>query len=104
MLRYLARAVKSPLNYHSESDCIDIDSLLDICYLLVRAKTKTERTALLQAINKSLGKAQWLVGRSQASVADVAAYSAIRQATSSNEISANLSKWFQRCESVLLGY
>ncbi|XP_018571406.1 probable aminoacyl tRNA synthase complex-interacting multifunctional protein 2 isoform X1 [Anoplophora glabripennis] len=103
MLRYLSRAVKSSLNYDSESDCIEIDSLLDICYLLVRARTKTERAGLLQTINKSLGKAQWLVGRSQASIADVAAYSAIRQATSNNEISANLGKWFQRCETVLLG-
>lgn len=73
MLRYLARAIKSPLNYDSESDCIEIDSLLDICYLLVRARTKTERSVLLQTINRSLGKAQWLVGRTQASVADIAA-------------------------------
>lgn len=102
MLRYLARAIKSSLNYDSESDCIEIDSLLDICYLLVRTKTKSERTALLQTINKSLGKAQWLVGRGQASIADIATYSAIRQTNTSSEISANLGKWFQRCETVLL--
>ncbi|KAJ8928262.1 hypothetical protein NQ314_019213 [Rhamnusium bicolor] len=100
LLRYLARAIKSPLNYDSDSDCIEIDSLLDICYLIVRARTKTERASLLQSLNKSLGKAQWLVGRSQASIADVAAYSAIKQASNMNEISANLGKWFHRCETV----
>ncbi|KAJ8968860.1 hypothetical protein NQ317_016783 [Molorchus minor] len=102
LLRYLSRAIRSPLTYDSEPDCIEIDSLLDICYLIVRARTKTERTNLLQMLNKSLGKSQWLLGRGQASVADLAAYSAIKQASNASEISANLGKWFQRCETVLL--
>ncbi|KAJ8914561.1 hypothetical protein NQ315_010025 [Exocentrus adspersus] len=102
MLRYLVRSFKSSLNYDSESDCIEMDSLLDICYLLPRAKTKTERNSLLQILNKSLGKSQWLVGRNQASVADIAAYSAIKQACNTNEMSANMGKWFHRCESVFI--
>ncbi|KAJ8959962.1 hypothetical protein NQ318_009395 [Aromia moschata] len=100
LLRYLSRAIKSPLSYESEPDGTEIDSILDICYLVVRAKTKTERTSLLQTINKSLGKSQWLLGRDQASVADIAAYSAIRQASNTSEISANLGKWFHRCETI----
>ncbi|CAH1112542.1 unnamed protein product [Psylliodes chrysocephalus] len=100
LLRYLTRAIPCQLSYDSYFDCIEIDSILDICYLIVRAKTKTERAGHLVTLNKYLGKSQWLGGRKTLGVADVAAYSSLKQAASSNEINSNLTKWYQRCETV----
>ncbi|KAG5899113.1 hypothetical protein JTB14_021616 [Gonioctena quinquepunctata] len=100
LLRYLVR-VTNALNYESDQDSYEIDSLLDIAYLIVRSKTKTERVAQLQSLNKSLGKLQWLAGRNGASIADIAAYSAIKQASNPNEMTQNMGKWFQRCETVV---
>ncbi|KAJ3642721.1 hypothetical protein Zmor_025479 [Zophobas morio] len=97
ILRYLSRVSSDLLNYETYNNTHEIDTLLDISYNIVKAKTKTERGALLKALSKSLGKSQWLAGRSQVSVADLAAYSAIKQATSPSEVSVSLGKWLQRC-------
>nr|XP_023027353.1 probable aminoacyl tRNA synthase complex-interacting multifunctional protein 2 [Leptinotarsa decemlineata] len=101
LLRYLVRVTEAPLNYDSDQDFHEIDSLLDSAYLVVKSRTKTERTSFLQFLNKSLGKSQWLAGRTTASIADIAAYSAIRQVSNAAEMTVNLGKWFQRCETLV---
>lgn len=70
--------------------------VLDASYRLVRARTKTERARLIQIFNKSLGKGQWMCGRKEATIADVAVWSAVKQAAE-GEIGANLGKWYGRC-------
>lgn len=97
ILRYLARVSSDYLNYETCPNVHEIDSLLDVCYNILKAKTKTERASLLQVLNKSLGKNQWLCGRNQISIADLAGYSAIKQATNPSEVNANLGKWLERC-------
>ncbi|KAL1494313.1 hypothetical protein ABEB36_009930 [Hypothenemus hampei] len=101
LLRYLTRLTNTQLSYDSSKDALEIESLLDQCYLLVRSRTKSERANILQLFNKSLAKSTWLLGRNQASVVDVAAYSAIKQCGSSKELNANLNKWFQNCASLV---
>ncbi|CAH1971972.1 unnamed protein product [Acanthoscelides obtectus] len=100
LLRYLSRATQSPLTYNSDPNSIEVDSILDVCYLIARSKTKVERAALYQCLNKSLGKAQWLIGSSQIGIADLAAYSAIKQVSGDSDVNATLKKWYQRCELV----
>ncbi|CAG9760861.1 unnamed protein product [Ceutorhynchus assimilis] len=97
LLRFLSRSANTNLNYDAEANSFEIDSLLDQSYLLVRSKTKVERAGILQTFNQSLGKAEWLLGKKQAGIADVAVYSAIKQAAVANQLSANLAKWYQRC-------
>lgn len=92
--------IPSTLSYNQAADSVDIDSVLDLCHQIVNAKTKKEKTTLLQSLNKYLGKSQWLLGRNKPSIADIAAFSAIKQVSSSDDLSANLLKWFQRCTSV----
>lgn len=98
ILRYLSR-INPSFNY----DCLDkpyeLDIVLDTCYRLVRCNTKTERSKLIQTFNKYLGKGQWLCGRNEITIADVAAASAIKQVAES-DIGVNLSKWYQRCQAV----
>ncbi|XP_074033789.1 aaRS-interacting multifunctional protein 2 isoform X2 [Leptinotarsa decemlineata] len=101
LLRYLVRVTEAPLNYDSDQDFHEIDSLLDSAYMVVKSRTKTERTSFLQFLNKSLGKSQWLAGRTTASIADIAAYSAIKQVSNAAEMTVNLGKWFQRCETLV---
>lgn len=100
MLRYLSRSIISQLSYDSDPDSLELDSLLDQCYLLARAKTKTERAGILQVLSKTVNKSSWLAGRDQLSVADLAVYSVIRQRDVSNELSASLTKWYQKCASL----
>ncbi|XP_066245116.1 aminoacyl tRNA synthase complex-interacting multifunctional protein 2 isoform X2 [Euwallacea similis] len=100
VLRYLSRLATTNLSYDSDRHSLELDSLLDQCYLLARTKTKAERTNIFQVLNKSLGKFPWLVGRDQISIVDIAAFSAIRQSGISNELNANLTKWYQQCASL----
>lgn len=100
LLRYLVSILSTNFNYNNDTDSVEIDSLLDLCHQLIGAKTKTAKSTLLQSLNKSLGKSQFLLGRNGPSLADVAAYSTIQQVSSNNEISANLGKWYQRCTTV----
>ncbi|XP_056641147.1 probable aminoacyl tRNA synthase complex-interacting multifunctional protein 2 isoform X1 [Diorhabda sublineata] len=101
LIRYLTRIIDSSLSYSSDPNSVEIDSILDTCHQILRSKTKTERAIHLVTLNKSLGKAQWLGGRNSYSLGDIAAYSALKQASNRNEINANLSNWFQRCKNVL---
>lgn len=101
LLRFISRLTSSDLNYESDPNSVEVDSILDHCYLLVRAKTKTERTNILQVFNKSLSKSQWLVGKTRAGVADIAAYSAIKQSVAPNDLSVNLGKWYERCHGLI---
>ncbi|XP_066143198.1 aminoacyl tRNA synthase complex-interacting multifunctional protein 2 isoform X2 [Euwallacea fornicatus] len=100
LLRYLSRLGITNISYDADRNSLELDSLLDQCYLLARTKTKAERANIFQVLNKSLGKSSWLAGRDQASIADIAAFSAIRQNGISNELNANLTKWYQQCISL----
>lgn len=100
LLRLLSRLTNSSLNYDSDKSSVETDSILDQCYLLVRASTKSERANMLRVFSKSLGDAQWLVGKSKAGIADVALYSAIKQC-SETKLNVNLGKWYERCEALI---
>ncbi|CAG9862132.1 unnamed protein product [Phyllotreta striolata] len=94
LLRYVGRVVPSLLSYDSDPDSVEIDSILDMCYLFTRTKTKTERSGYVTALGKLLGK-DWIAHRGTVSVADLAAYSAVRQHFKQNEMPAKLTKWFE---------
>lgn len=96
MLRYLARVI--PVLEYEQRNSFDIDTLLDTSYTIAEAKTKTERTTLLQSIYKMLGKNTYLTG-SQITIADLSVYSAIKQ-TGAKDANATLTKWLQRVESL----
>lgn len=98
ILRYFSR-IHPSFNYDTFEKPYELDIVLDACYRLVRAETKTERSKLIQILNQSLGKGQWLCGRNEMTITDVAAASAVKQ-VAEGEIGVNLSKWYQRCQAV----
>lgn len=103
LLRYLARLTNTNLNYENQPNPHEIDTILDLSYRLVHCQTKNERAQILQTFNKSLvSQQQWLAGRSQITIADLAAYSAIKQIVPvASEIKGNLKKWFDRCDALV---
>lgn len=100
ILRYLSRISPELLQYETSENVFEIDSVLDICYCIVRSRTKTERSSLIQSLNKKLGKSEWLCGHSKITIADIAASSAIKQ-SAENELNQNMAKWMQRCNAIV---
>ncbi|XP_025834383.1 probable aminoacyl tRNA synthase complex-interacting multifunctional protein 2 isoform X1 [Agrilus planipennis] len=96
VLRYLSRLLQGPFNYELSPKCLEIDSVLDLCYLLLCSKSKGERINLLQQLDKKLGKSGWFCDSSSVSIADIAAQSTLKNIPS-NEINQNLTKWLQKC-------
>ncbi|KAK5645508.1 hypothetical protein RI129_006808 [Pyrocoelia pectoralis] len=97
MLRYFARVLPTIFTYENSDNVIDLDSVLDISYCLVRSRTKTERTSYLQSLSKKLGKSPYFGGHTEITIADIAACSAIKQ-VAQNEINQSMSRWLVRCE------
>ncbi|XP_044753884.1 probable aminoacyl tRNA synthase complex-interacting multifunctional protein 2 [Coccinella septempunctata] len=100
ILRYLVRILDNELNYERSQNMIKIDELLDLSYRLSFADSKTNRTSLIQSLNKNL-KSKWLTDQKEISIADVAVYDALKKFASNNEINGSLSKWFVQCEKFL---
>lgn len=98
IIRYFSRIGPSNLNYELLTNAAEIDSVLDISYLLSRSRTKTERQQLIQSLNGSLAKNQWLCNSKEISIADVVACSVIQQITNASDINVNITKWMQRCQ------
>jgi len=91
-LRYISE-ITSSFNYNRKS--FDTDDLLDICAKIMSGKNKTKTKQLIQLLNKQLGKNDYLFG-SSLTVADLAAYSAVRQ--TQLDLTVNMNNWIKRCE------
>nr|CAD7419040.1 unnamed protein product [Timema cristinae] len=77
------------------ADATQVDATLDACYLLSRCVGKEQRV-LIGALAARLGKERFLAGGNQPSVADIAAWSALKQAGDA-KLSADLARWFDQC-------
>lgn len=97
-LRYLSRLTANSLSYNQD---VEIDSLLDVCYLIAMSKNKTGRVKLLQNFTVLLGKNASYLTKNKFGIVDVAAYSAIKQVTNSDEVNITLNKWLQKCETAV---
>ncbi|XP_046745039.1 aminoacyl tRNA synthase complex-interacting multifunctional protein 2 isoform X2 [Diprion similis] len=101
LLRYLSRLIASH-NYESREsgdDASKIDSLLDLCHELSFQKSPKHANSVLAALAGKLGNGKWLLPRSLPSIADVAAWSAIKRLDNPN-LPGNLTSWFNRCDNV----
>ncbi|XP_046429192.1 probable aminoacyl tRNA synthase complex-interacting multifunctional protein 2 isoform X1 [Neodiprion fabricii] len=101
LLRYLSRLIASH-NYESRECGIDaskIDSLLDLCHELSFQKSRMHANSVFATLAGNVGNGQWLLSRSSPSIADVAAWSAIKQLDDPN-LPGNLTSWFKRCDNV----
>jgi aminoacyl tRNA synthase complex-interacting multifunctional protein 2 len=93
--RYLARLLQPSYENGSIIIATEIDSMLDLASQLLRGN-KSEKAAVMKALNGRLGRSQWLVGNSL-SLADIVVWSAIQQSGQTATAPSNVSKWLKLC-------
>lgn len=98
-LRYVSRLCPNRFSY--DGGDMEIDSLLDICYLVIISKNKTQRAKLLQNFTNIISKQGNYMTKNSFGIIDVAAYSAIKQVSSNDEVNVALSKWMKKCENAI---
>uniref|UniRef100_A0A336M8S6 CSON006825 protein n=1 Tax=Culicoides sonorensis TaxID=179676 RepID=A0A336M8S6_CULSO len=102
LLRYLTRVGPNEFNYEANvNTATEVDSILDLCYLLLNTTETKERLKHIRLLNTYLGKQQ-LYGGKSVSLADVAVSSTVQQGNL-NDLTPALKSWLQRV-SPLLGY
>jgi hypothetical protein len=108
ILRYLSRLGPPVYNYELNTDpaiSSRLDGLLDTCYSLARCRTLEEQKLVISDLDGYLGRAQFMAGESEISIADVAVWSVLRQidVQLQQDMSKNMKEWLQHC-SQLLGF
>ncbi|XP_065267844.1 aminoacyl tRNA synthase complex-interacting multifunctional protein 2 isoform X2 [Emys orbicularis] len=76
-----------------------IDSWVDTAIFQLKEGSNKEKAAVLRSMNTTLGKTPWL-GGNELTVADIVAWCALQQTSSSNAIPANVQKWMKSCENL----
>ncbi|KAJ9598491.1 hypothetical protein L9F63_010811 [Diploptera punctata] len=103
ILRYLSRLGPPKYNYELNSEpamSARVDSILDTCYNMARSTTVKDKQSLIKVLNSHLGKNEFLTGGSSISIADVAAWSVLKQIDAQN-LTNNMNSWLQRCSQLL---
>lgn len=102
VLRYLTRLIEN-YNYESSkspSVLYSIDSILDLCLRLSYEEARNVN-AITSKIASYLNKKTWLLDDSNASIADVAAWSVLKR-VASNRVPRELKDWYDLCEKTFL--
>jgi len=104
VLRHFSRIGPNEYAYETTShDDVQINSILDLCHLLVSVTTARDRQSILWQLNGVLGNGKFF-GGSVFNISDLAISSAIKQLSiSAKDISPNLTKWLKSV-STLFGY
>uniref|UniRef100_A0A8C8RA90 Aminoacyl tRNA synthase complex-interacting multifunctional protein 2 n=1 Tax=Pelusios castaneus TaxID=367368 RepID=A0A8C8RA90_9SAUR len=76
-----------------------IDSWIDTAIFQLKEGSNKEKAAVLRSMNTTLGKTPWLVGN-ELTVADIVAWCALQQTSSSNAVPSNVQKWMKSCENL----
>lgn len=100
LLRYLTRIGPNEYNYENDVNATEVDSILDLCFLILNNSNDTkERLKHLRILNSRLAKQQFFGGNA-ASIADVAVASTVKQGNL-NDLTPALKSWLQRVSPTL---
>ncbi|XP_026282620.1 aminoacyl tRNA synthase complex-interacting multifunctional protein 2 isoform X2 [Frankliniella occidentalis] len=105
ILRFLSRVGPTDYAYEANSNLSQVallDEVLDNCQRLARSKTVKEKQAIVRTFNASLGKSEWMCGQPKLSIIDTAVWSVLKQQGPSAALTQTLTKWMERCDSMLL--
>lgn len=104
ILRFLSRCGPSEFNYERNDDVVEVDSILDTCYLLINKQNLKDKKQVLKLLSSKLGKTPSF-GGDELSLCDIAATSAIKQLQKSlnKDINPNMTKLIGRV-SALVGF
>ncbi|XP_049290866.1 probable aminoacyl tRNA synthase complex-interacting multifunctional protein 2 isoform X1 [Anopheles funestus] len=97
ILRYLSRCGPSEFNYEQQDNVVEVDSILDACYLLLNKQNIKQRQQILRTLGSKLGKASGF-GGADLSLCDIAFTSAVKQVqrTIAKDINPNMAKCMGR--------
>nr|XP_045626035.1 aminoacyl tRNA synthase complex-interacting multifunctional protein 2-like isoform X3 [Procambarus clarkii] len=100
IIRYVSRLfpLSSPFNYEASGSfavITETDQLLDQVSKQVAAGNNKERQAAMRQLNGRLGKTEWLMGN-LCGIADVLAWSLVKQAQLDVAAPANVAKWYKK--------
>ncbi|XP_059203508.1 aminoacyl tRNA synthase complex-interacting multifunctional protein 2 isoform X2 [Centropristis striata] len=76
-----------------------VDSWVDTAFFQLAEGSAKERSAVLRALNASLGRSPWLAGP-DFSLADIACYCCVLQSGSASSTPANVQRWIKSCENL----
>ncbi|XP_057672931.1 aminoacyl tRNA synthase complex-interacting multifunctional protein 2 isoform X2 [Corythoichthys intestinalis] len=76
-----------------------VDNWVDAAFFQLAEGGTKERAVVLRALNSTLGRGPWLVGR-EVSLADVACYCCLLLTGAASSAPANVQRWLQSCENL----
>ncbi|XP_054275079.1 aminoacyl tRNA synthase complex-interacting multifunctional protein 2 isoform X2 [Macrosteles quadrilineatus] len=97
VLRFLHRSINGSGDPISDTQ---LDHILDVCHRLTHAQSQRDRQVNVRMLNSLLGRSSWLGGE-KVSVADVAAWSAIKRSPGI-DLSQNMARWNDQCTQAFL--
>ncbi|XP_011139694.1 probable aminoacyl tRNA synthase complex-interacting multifunctional protein 2 isoform X2 [Harpegnathos saltator] len=100
-LRYLSRLIKTH-NYEKDfASACTIDNILDLC-CRVRSQTIRDKTdEALSILYQELEHTRWN-GRDEPSIADMAAWSTVKQFSSNRRLPQIIQRWYEICEKTFM--
>lgn len=102
ILRFLSRCGPSEFNYERNDDVVEVDSILDTCYLLINKQNLKDKKQVLKLFSSKLGKTPSF-GGDELTLCDIAATSAIKQLQKSlnKDINPNMTKLIGRVSALV---
>lgn len=102
ILRFLSRCGPSEFNYERNDDVVEVDSILDTCYLLINKQNLKDKKQVLKLLSSKLGKTPSF-GGDELTLCDIAATSAIKQLQKSlnKDINPNMTKLIGRVSALV---
>lgn len=102
ILRFLSRCGPSEFNYERNDDVVEVDSILDACYLLINKQNLKDKKQVLKLLSSKLGKTPSF-GGDELSLCDIAATSAIKQLQKSlnKDINPSMTKLIGRVSALV---
>ncbi|XP_058054198.1 probable aminoacyl tRNA synthase complex-interacting multifunctional protein 2 [Anopheles bellator] len=103
ILRYLSRCGPNEFNYELQENVVEVDSILDACYLMINKQDMKQRQQILRTLGAKLGKTVGFGGGEVVSLCDIAFTSAIKQVkhTLTKDINPNMAKCIARVTTVV---
>uniref|UniRef100_A0A1B0ANL2 Uncharacterized protein n=1 Tax=Glossina palpalis gambiensis TaxID=67801 RepID=A0A1B0ANL2_9MUSC len=103
IIRYLARVGPQEYRYEDSPLCNEIDTVLDICYQLLRCTIPKSKANMLKALHNRLKNQQYFGGNTM-SAADIGVHSSLKRmpGISDKDLTPALLEWRNRAAQVTL--
>lgn len=101
-LRYLSRLIEA--HNYERKDLVSVfttDNILDLCCRVRHQTSRDKLDEVLSMLYQQLEQARWN-GSNEPSIANIAAWSTIKQFSSSRRLPKFIQKWYEICEKAFI--